>query len=584
MDYSKLAELYEQLESTSKRLEKTRMLAQFLRKASDLDRIMLLVQGKVFASWDPRELGIASRLAIKAIATATGMSQDKVESEWKKSGDLGLVAEEFVKKKKQATLAQTTLTVKKVFDNLQKLAELEGAGTVDKKVQAVAELLTSAEPLEARYIIRTVIGDLRIGIGDGTLRDAIVGAFFADDAGVKIDKEEFVVENREKYNKVTALVQHAIDVANDFGSVAVLAKEKGLKGLEDVELVPGTPVKVMLFQKAKDIEDALKTVGTPAAVECKYDGFRLQIHKTKKEILLFTRRLENVTKQFPDIVKRIKEQTKGDTFILDAEAVGIDPKTFRHLPFQQISQRIKRKYDIEEMAKKFPVEVNVFDILYYDGESLLKKTLKERRKVLEHGLNEKKHEIRCSEQKIVKEEEEAEKFYKHALALGYEGIMVKNLESIYKPGSRVGFGMKVKPTMETLDVVITGAEWGEGKRGKWLASFIIAIRDEESGEYMEIGRVGTGFKEKEEEGVSFEQMTQLLKPLVTEESGREVKVKPKIVIEVDYEEIQASPTYSSGFALRFPRFVRLRDDRKASDCTTTEDVTDLYRSQRGRAH
>ena len=225
--------------------------------------------------------------------------------------------------------------------------------------------------------------------------------------------------------------------------------------------------------------------------------------------------------------------------------------------------------------------MNVFDIINYDGKSLLKTPFEERREILENIVDSLPLAFKLSEKILVKSEAEADAFYKKSLLSGNEGIMLKNLHSVYKPGSRVGFGVKVKPTMDTLEVVITGAEWGDGKRGKWLASFMIGVRNEDD-EIVEIGRVGTGIKEKEEEGLSFGQLTKLLLPDITEEKGREVKVKPKIVIEVNYEEIQKSPTYSSGYALRFPRLVRMREDRGINDINTLADVQELAEGQRGR--
>jgi DNA ligase-1 len=586
MKYEVLVGVYERLESTTKRLEKTHILSEFLKHADDLDRVLLLVQGRLFPNWDQRELGMAAKLLVKAISTATGAPLEKIESVWKETGDLGKVAAELTIKKSQATLFSQSLTVQKVFDNLRKISEMEGAGTVDRKVQLVAELLTSAKPNEAKYIIRTILGELRVGLGEGTIRDAIVWAFFGEKAGVNYNKEENNLalsdEERVNYDKYVTIVQEALDVANDFVEVAKVAKEKGESGLQNTSLAPGKPVKVMLFQKAKSIAEAFEIVGKPAAFEQKYDGFRLQIHRHNGKLILYTRRLEDVTAQFPDVVQKIAKQVRGENFIIDAEVVGIDQKTKKYLPFQSISQRIKRKYDIQEIAEKFPVEINVFDVLFCEGKSLLKIPFIERRNILKRIITEIPHELKMAEQLITEDNAAAEKFYKSSLDAGNEGIMVKNLQGIYKPGSRVGFGVKVKPTMDTLEVVIVGAEWGEGKRGQWLASFVVAVRDPETNSFLEIGRVGTGIKEKVEEGVSFEQLTQLLQPLIIEEKGREVAVKPEIVIEVDYEEIQKSPTYSSGFALRFPRLVKLRTDRSAEDINTVEDVAMLAGSQRGR--
>ncbi len=585
MKYSTLVGVYERLEATTKRLEKTFVLSEFLKTADELDKVMLLVQGRVFPNWDTRELGMAAKLLVKAISLATGASLDKLDSLWKETGDLGTVASELTKKKSQATLFSQPLTVTKVFENLRKLEEMEGAGTVDRKVQLVAELLTSAQPAEAKYIIRTILGELRVGLGDGTIRDAIVWAFFADKAGVKYDKSanELTLsdDERKNYEIYTTFVQEAFDVANDFAEVAKIAKEKGESALQNMSLLPGKPAKMMLFQKAKDIADAFTIVGKPAALEQKYDGFRLQIHKNNGKIRLFTRRLEDVTAQFPDVMHSIAKQVKSDEFILDAEVVGVDVNTKKYLPFQSISQRIKRKYDIEEMAKKFPVQVNVFDVLFCEGKSLLKVPFVERRNILKKIVTE-SSDLKLAEQIVTENESAAEKFYKSSLDAGNEGIMMKNLQGIYKPGSRVGFGVKVKPTMDTLEVVIVGAEWGEGKRGQWLSSFVIAVRDPETNAFVEIGRVGTGIKEKVEEGVSFEQLTQLLIPLIIEEKGKEVRVRPEVIIEVDYEEIQKSPTYSSGYALRFPRLVRLRIERSAEDINTVDDVKALAEAQRGR--
>jgi len=577
MRYKLLTDIYQQLESTSKRLQKTKILSDFLRNVpeSEIGPVYLLVQGKVFPDYDERKIGVAAKLVIKALRVATGKDSKTITNEWRKIGDLGEVAEKFTASKSQRTLSHRSLTIDKVFDNLRKLAELEGQGAVDKKVKLIAELFSGATPVEAKYIVRTILEDLRVGLGEGTLRDAIVWAFFSKQVELKYDEKTNKIDvDRKKYKEYSDAVQDAFDVITDFAEVAHLAKSKGLKGLQKTELHPGKPVKVMLYQKAKDIPDAFKTVGKPAAIEYKYDGFRVLINKKGKEIKLFTRRLEEATKQFPDVVKDVKN-LKSD-FILDAEIVGKTTKG-KYLPFQRISQRIKRKYDIEKMAKEYPVEINVFDILFHDGKSLLNTPFKERRKILEKLCPK-----ILAKQLVTGDEKKAEKFYKESLAAGNEGIMLKNLEGIYKPGSRVGYGVKVKPVMETVDAVIVGAEWGTGKRGKWLASFEIAVLDKDKDEFVEVGKVGTGIKEKSKEGVSFEEMTELLTPIIIEEKGRSVKIKPKVVIEVNYEEIQKSPKYSSGFALRFPRFIRLRTDRRPSECTALDELKIFYDQQRGR--
>ncbi len=581
MQYIKLVDIYQKLEKTSKRLEKTYILSEFLKRIpkDDIGEIILLLEGKLFPDWDERKSGVASRLILKAINTSTGIDVKKVEEEWKKTGDLGIVAENLVKKKKQRTLMSHDLSVRKVFDNLRKLSELEGIGTVEKKIQLIAELLTSAKPLEARYIVRTVLEDLRVGVGEGSLRDAIAWAFFGDKIGLKyLEKEKQIeVKDRQEYNKYVNAVQHAFDLTNDFSKVAESAG-LGLKNLEEKSITLFKPLKVMLALKVKDVAEGFERCGTPVDVEYKLDGFRIQAHKQGSKIKLFTRRLEDVTTQFPDVVECIKKNVKGDSFILDSEAAGFDPKTGKYLPFQRISQRIRRKYNIPEMAKKFPVEVNVFDILYYNGKNMIPKPFEERRKLIEKIVTNKKRKIVVVKNLITSNEKEVEKFYKESINLGNEGAMIKKLDSPYKPGARVGHMVKLKGEMETLDLVIVGAEWGTGKRATWLSSFVLACRHR--GEFLEIGKMGTGIKEKEEEGVSFKQLTKELKPLITSEKGREVKLKPKIVVEVRYEEIQKSPNYSSGYALRFPRLSSLRTDRSPKDASTLGVVENLYHGQK----
>ena len=305
-----------------------------------------------------------------------------------------------------------------------------------------------------------------------------------------------------------------------------------------------------------------------------------QIHKKDNEIKIFTRRLDDVTKQFPEVVDYVAKHVKGNNFILDSEAVGFDPKTGKYLPFQSISQRIKRKYDIEQMSKKFPVELNVFDVVSFEGRNLLKEPFRKRREILEKNIRPAEKKIVLAKQLVTDDVKKAQKFYDESLKMGEEGVMAKNLDGIYKPGSRVGYGVKVKPVMETLDLVIVGAEWGSGKRSGWLSSFSLACRDADTGEFLEIGKVGTGIKELEGIGVTFEQLTELIKPLVTEEKGRIVKIKPKIVVEIKYGEIQKSPTYGSGFALRFPRLMKLRDDKGADEASELEYVEELYYGQK----
>ena len=560
MEYSKLVDIYEALSGTSKLLEKRAIIAGFLKglDAREVESAVLLLEGRLFPEWDRRKIGIGTQTAIKAISTSSGKSEDSIKVDWTKIGDLGLVAERNISSKTQSTLFSGKLTIDQVFTNLRKLSEIEGGGSTGKKIGLIAELLSASNGVGAKYIVRTCLEDLRTGAGFGVLRDSIASAFDVE------------VSN----------VQTAYDLTTDISKVAKVAKIKSDRGLLALELSVGNPVKVMLFKKSESIEEGFDVVGKPAAIDYKYDGFRLQIHRSGKEIKLFTRNLENVTSQFPDIVNMIEKDVNSKEFIIDCEVIGYDKKTGNWKPFQDISQRIKRKYEIDEMIKEVPVMIIVFDIINLDGENLISIPFSERRNRLSKVINEDPLAVSLAKEIVTDSVEKGNEFYAKALSDGAEGVMMKKLDSVYKPGSRVGYGIKIKPVMETLDLVVVGSEWGSGKRSKWLSSFILACRD--GNEFKEIGKMGTGFKEKDEEGVSFGKMTELLKPLIVSESGREVRVKPGVIIEVKYEEIQKSTNYDSGFALRFPRFVRLREDKGLKDVDDLKRVSKLAKGQRSR--
>ncbi len=563
MRYKKLAELYEEASGTTKRLEKIRILSKFLRllDKSD-DEVLYLLLGDIYPEYNEKRIGISNQLAIKAISKATGIESKQVVKKWKSIGDLGKVAEELTKYKKQSTLHRHILTTEKVLENLRKLPELEGKGTVAKKISLITELLTSASPVEALYLVRTLIGDLRIGVKESTIRDAMNSAFF--DSGKESAKR----------------IQSAIDKSNDIAEVFKAARKGKLKELDKISLEIGKPIKVMLAQKAATIKDGFEKVGKPCAIEYKYDGFRLLIHKKGKEIKLFTRRLENVTKQFPDVVANIRKYVKGKNFILDSEAVGYDKKTKEYTSFQHISQRIRRKYHIEKLVEELPVEINVFDILYYGNHSLLNEPFRKRTELLRGIIKNHSYKIIHSKQIITGDEKKAKSFYKKALRDNQEGIMFKKLDAIYQPGSRVGHMLKLKPEERDLDLVIVGAEYGTGKRSGWMSSFILACKGKKRGEYLKIGKVGTGIKEKEEGGISFAELTKKLTPLIIKEKGKKVEIKPKIVVAVTYQEIQRSPNYNSGWALRFPRFTALRPDKGPSDAATLEEVEKDFANQK----
>lgn len=908
MKYSILAKTYEKLEKTSAKLAKTDILADLFKESpsTQLPKVVLLVQGIVFPKFSGNELGIATQMMLKAIAKATGFSVNDIEKKFKKTGDLGFVAEECIRLKKQATLLKKELDIDTVFSNLQQLAFVTGEGSQDKKLNLISELLVSAKPEEAKYIVRTILGDLRVGVAEGIIRDAIAKAFLIKEGMSKKEKMGII-----------EIVEYACNVLPDFGEIANIAKEKGIEGLKKVKVKLGNPVQVMLGEKTKNIEEVVNNFGKVAA-EFKYDGMRCvsgftpiyvknkgiisiryvkvgdfvlthsgnfkkviaknrrtidknerifrvqsflgnefkitekhpilvyvngkikwlpienipddaelvfpipknirtkkmpekitlstlsgykkefilnknfyrflgfwigdgytnehskskriglvfnqktekkllnlykdlikkefhinnisnsnyrgaaylywedgpflhwlsqnfrnqdrsgwkgktipdwfwniskenfleflkgwleadgsknqksvitkekklatltqliglrfgiisglkkvringktyykllftksgsksriknnklfvrilkkteikrpdqrtnvynlqiehdesycttlvtlhncQIHKKNDKIWIYTRRLEDVTKQFPDLVDLSEKGLKANECIVEGEVVGVNTKTGFPLPFQILSQRIQRKYDIGKMEKEIPIQVNLFDVLYIDGKMLFNKPLKERREILEKIVNPIQNKFKLAKQIVTDDLKQIKKFYEEALEAKQEGLFLKVLDSPYIFGRHVGGWYKLKPTMETLDLAIIGATWGTGKRTGWFGSFILGCRDESSGKFLECGMLGTGVKEKKtkKEDMTFKELTELLKPYILSEKGTKIKIKPKVVISVDYQEIQKSPNYESGFALRFPRFISLRNDKSIEDVDTIERIKYLY--------
>lgn len=550
MLYSEFTELYDKLALTTKKLEKVDIIAAFLPKLKGSEELIYLLRGRVFPDYDIRELGISTKLVIRSLSVASGYSISDVSSKFKSIGDLGDVAVDLLKKKKQNSLFSKRLTAQHIIDSLRKVSETSGDGAVDKKVAIISELLIESNSREACYVVRTLLSDLRIGVADAVLLSSINKAFF---------------------NKIEMLdkIERAYDLVNDFAQILKLSIA-GENAFEHISLTPGRPLNVMLATKVSSIDEAFEVCGRPAAFEHKYDGFRAIISSDGKKIKVFTRRLEDVTNQFPDVVEVVSKHIKAKNFILDAEAVGFDAKKNKYLPFEAISQRIKRKYDIHELASKMPVELKIFDVLYLNGENKLDIPFLKRRKLIERIVENVPWKISNSTQIVTDSNKEVEKFYKDALKIGEEGIMIKNLNSSYISGRYVGNMAKLKPNNADLDLVIVGAEYGTGKRAGGLTSFIVACKSEDK--FVEVGKVSSGLKEKESEGTTYQEIDSLLKPLVISEDDSSVKVKPKIVVSVNYQNIQPSPTYSSGFALRFPRITHYRPERGIHDIATLEDI------------
>ena len=552
MKFIEFTEICEKLESITSNLEITGVVSQLLQDTDELEIVTRFIMGRTFPAWSAEELGMGPSLLYDAIAMATGAKRRQIKEVVRQRGDVGMACEDLCARGVQQPLFSGELTVEQVYRNFKSIAQVEGKKSQKRKIRMLTELFISAKPKEARYIARLVLEELRIGVGEGTVRDAIANAF-----GVSVN-----------------LVERGYMLTNDFGLVAVTAKE-GVEGLECLDTEPRRPVKMMLAQVAGSIERAIEEMDE-AAIEWKYDGARMQIHKMDDEVQLYSRKLENVTKSLPDIVNLIKKDVTFKRAILDGEVIAIG-KDGKPRPFQDILRRFRRKYDVEQMAKEIPFHLSLFDVLY-DGQSLIDLPLSERRKVLERSIRTKhSSKIIVAPQLITSDFTVADSIYQEALSAGHEGLMIKNPKSAYTPGKRGKNWLKIKPVMETLDLAVIGAEWGEGRRANLIGSYSLACRDEDTNGLLGIGRVGTGITDEQ-----LAELTELFKDIIVSETGKEIDIKPEIVFEIAYEEIQKSQNYKSGFALRFPRLISVRSDKSVEEADSVQRVRELYGKQKGR--
>ncbi|MFB6170531.1 MAG: ATP-dependent DNA ligase LigA [Haloarculaceae archaeon] len=545
MEFAEFAARAADIETESADLETVDLVAAlFLEAGEDLPTVARLVQGRVFPAHESTTLDIGPRLLYAAIARAAGtnVSADDVEDRLAERGEIGAVAESYEFGGQQGLSAFTgggadALSVAAVDEQLRDLAAASGSGSQDRKLDLLFDLFNRADPLEARYLARIVLSEMRIGVGEGAVRDAIAEAF----------------------DVPVAAVERALQVSNDYGLVADLAREEGEAGLDDVHLAVGRPVQAMLAQ-AGTVTDALDA-WEEAAVETKYDGARVQVHYDGETVSLYSRNMEDVTGALPEVVEFVEAELAVPA-ILDGEVVAVADDG-SPLPFQEVLRRFRRKHDVDRLREEVRVEFHAFDCLHADGVDLLDDPLLARHERLADLLD-----AGVSELVVSADAAEIEAIETAALEAGHEGIMLKNPESAYTPGRRGQNWLKRKPDVETLDLVVTGAEWGEGRRANVLGTFLLSARTGEG--YETIGKVATGVTDEQ-----LEELTDLLEPHVRAEDGREVDIDPAVVFEVGYEEIQTSPTYSSGYALRFPRFLSVREDKAPADADTLERVERL---------
>jgi len=545
------AELCQRVEGVSGSLEKVDLVAAFLKNLDDDELAVAsgFIMGDLFSPSMDLVMGVGPSILYEAMARACGCSTERISDMLRATGDPGLVASAAVDKKKPigfaAFIKDEPLSIKEVYQRLVAVARASGKGSQDAKVKNLQYLFSQATPLEAQYIARLAIEDMRIGIGEGGVRDAIAQAFSQD----------------------ASKVERAYNLTNDIGLVAVNAR-KGT--LADLNVLINHPIKMMLAQVGEGISASMQELGS-AAIEWKYDGARVQIHKDGKRVRIFSRRLEDVTRSLPEIV-RLAQEVRADKAILDGEVVAIG-KDSRPLAFQEILKRFRRKYNVEKQAKETPLHLFLFDLIYLDGQSTVDLPLTRRRELLE-GIADPSI---LADQVISDSVQRAEEIYHQALEKGHEGLILKNSMSVYAPGKRGKNWLKIKPVMETLDLAVIGAKWGEGRRASFLGSYRLACLDEATSKLQDIGWVATGLTDE-----ALAELTELFRELILVQNGMEVELKPAVIFEVAYEEIQKSQSYSSGYALRFPRLVRVRDDKSLEEADSLERVESLYRVQRGR--
>jgi DNA ligase-1 len=578
LDFKPVVETFEQMEQTSSRLALTDYLVALLKEtpAAIIDKVVYLIQGKLYPDYEGIELGVAEKMVIRAIASSSGKGLSQIEKIYQKTGDLGDAAGEAMKSKSQSTLFSEAMTVERVYSTFDRVARTTGPGSQETKLRLISSLLNDATAAEGRYIIKFVMGQLRLGIADYTVLDALALAFTGDKA------------NRQ-------VLENAYNVSSDLGTVAKLLATKGLEAVRSIKITLFKPIRPMLAERIRTAEEALERMEGRAAVEYKLDGERVQVHKGKDKVELFSRRLEKITSHYPDVVKAVRS-IKPEV-ILEGEVVAINLQTGGYLPFQELMHR-RRKYGVEEAMENYPVIMNFFDVLYVNGESKISLTYEERRRLLEKVLKGIKGDrVRVVEHIVASTPEEIDRFMADAIENGCEGVMIKQPSSTYRAGAREYAWVKLKreyrmELADTLDLVIVGALHGRGRRAGKYGALLLAAYDPKADMFQSVTKVGTGFTD-----VHLEQFyKELEKHIINQrharvETGMDMDVwfEPKIVIEVIASEITLSPSHTAaknmlrpgyGLALRFPKFTgKIRDDKRPEDATSIEEIVEMYKRQ-----
>ncbi len=580
MKYSIIADAYEKIGSTTKRLEMTDLLVDLLKNTSKevIDKVAYLTQGKLYPDFVGIEIGVAERLAVKALARVSGRKESEVEEVLNRTGDIGEAAQVFTANRKQQSFFRRDLSVEKVYETLDKMAQTSGSGAVDLKLSLLAGLLADATPKEAKYLMRTVTGSLRLGIADMTVLDALAIAY----GGGKDARED---------------VERAYNVSSDLGRVAKTVAEEGIEGIRHFRVSVREPIRPMLAERLSSPDEILEKLGGKCVAEYKYDGERLQAHKTGENVTLYSRRLENISSQYPDAVELFKKYVKAREAILECECVAVDLDTGEMRPFQELMHR-RRKYGIEQAIEDYPVSLFLFEALYVDGKDLTQETYLTRRKMLEETVTESDH-LKIAKYVVTSNAAELEKFFQEAIENGCEGLVCKSIakDSVYQAGARGWLWIKYKrdyksEMTDTVDLVIVGAFHGRGKRAGAYGALLVAAYNPESDTFETVTKCGTGFTDED-----LKKLPKMLeKHAVAQKHSRvnsmieaDVWFEPSITIEILGAEVTLSPIHTcamdsirkgSGLAIRFPRFTgKYRPDKAAEDATATREILGMYQKQ-----
>jgi len=573
MNYSKLSTYFEKLEQVSSRLTLIEILSGLFKetKKEEIEKIVYLLQGRLSPFFVQVEIGMAEKTVAQSIAIAYGTTKEDVLKLYQKLGDMGLAAEQLNSNLKLNT---SNLTVKEVSEILTEIANTKGEGTVEKRQTLLSDLLKKLDSISAKHLVRIPLGNTRLGVGDPTVLDALATAKLGDKSKRKV-------------------LEAAYNRTSDLGLIAKTLWDKGLSGVEKLEVRVGAPIRSELCERLPTPEKVIEKM-EEVNVQEKYDGFRIQFHKNGDNIRMFSRNLEEMTHMFPELTEAARKQIKADSVILDSEALAYNPQSEEFLPFQETTKR-RRKHNILEMAGKLPLKAFVFDVLYKNGKQLLDEPLKKRMEILKETITEDDVLIRTKNQTIT-DAKTLGILLEDAISKGLEGLVVKRLESPYEAGGRNFNWVKLKrhssgELNDTIDCVILGYITGKGKRAEFGAgALLVGVYDDKKDEFVTVSKIGTGLTDEEWREVHkrADRIRLDHKPArVNSQVIPSVWITPQIVIEVLADEITRSPIHTAGktdgepgYALRFPRLVSFRSsDKRAEDATTVEELIEMYKQQ-----